>query len=179
MIEVYSSLGSSYISEAWKSHLSIVIIHLAQNDYVAADKYYQSALSKHDFIRSDESKIGNDILEAFESGDEEMINKLKSKQVILLLENEVARLVKNFSFSGTKKKKQTPKSIDYSDEETNKTTTTTTTITSTPTALSISNTTEPSEKNPIEEKSKSQENKEESKSTAHNALEDDDDEGLL
>eukprot|EP01121_Diplochlamys_sp_Union-15-3_P008952 TRINITY_DN2409_c0_g1_i6.p1 TRINITY_DN2409_c0_g1~~TRINITY_DN2409_c0_g1_i6.p1 ORF type:complete len:100 (+),score=9.57 TRINITY_DN2409_c0_g1_i6:206-505(+) len=45
MIEVYSSLGSSYISEAWKSHLSIVIIHLAQNDYVAADKYYQSALS--------------------------------------------------------------------------------------------------------------------------------------
>jgi len=94
---MYEKLGHTH--EIHKAYLSIVIIHLRLDDYVAADKAYQEFLSQHGFASTKESAAAATLLDAFERHSPEDLEHAITNQLFSFLDNGVARLAKGLSFS--------------------------------------------------------------------------------
>eukprot|EP00762_Andalucia_godoyi_P001913 ANDGO_05997.mRNA.1 Gamma-soluble NSF attachment protein len=80
-----------------KAVLAQVILCLKDGDISAADQYLRKATEYQgsDAIRQNEYELGVELVQAFEDGDEERLNRLRTDQAIGFLETEVARLGKN------------------------------------------------------------------------------------
>ena len=74
---------------ALKNVLSIVVVYLKGEDYVAADKAVKDGLSVPGFAMSEEGKAAFDLLEAYDKGDGPGIQAVAKRQVFTFLNNEV------------------------------------------------------------------------------------------
>lgn len=74
--------------------LSLIIIHLFRGDRVAAEKIYQDYNDA-----SAEMNAGGELLDAFEKGSNEDLQKIASKQIFHFLDNEILRLLKKLKIT--------------------------------------------------------------------------------
>eukprot|EP01111_Echinosteliopsis_oligospora_P009368 TRINITY_DN2727_c0_g1_i3.p1 TRINITY_DN2727_c0_g1~~TRINITY_DN2727_c0_g1_i3.p1 ORF type:complete len:337 (+),score=114.55 TRINITY_DN2727_c0_g1_i3:60-1070(+) len=82
-----------------KSNLSIIIIFLYCDDFVAANNHFISIGDASDFGRSEEGRVAGELLDAFETRNPEALKKCISKQVFTFLDNQVCKIVKAMSIS--------------------------------------------------------------------------------
>ncbi|KNC52844.1 uncharacterized protein AMSG_12223 [Thecamonas trahens ATCC 50062] len=86
----------------FKTMLSYVVVALASNDYVAADRANTAHLSVRGYLRSTESNAANDLLDAFESADDDAIAAVASRQVFTFLDQGVLRLARALTSGGVR-----------------------------------------------------------------------------
>ncbi|KAK3819984.1 MAG: hypothetical protein J3Q66DRAFT_335994 [Benniella sp.] len=91
---------SSSKSPYFKTLLSVIIVQLAAGDDVAASRKFQDFCSIEGFVRSEESAIAHQMLDAFEHRDQNCYNQAANRQHIGFLDNEVAKLARNIVVSG-------------------------------------------------------------------------------
>jgi hypothetical protein len=72
-----------------KAQLSVVVLQLSQADTVAASAALEAF---GEFQMHQEGEAAYDLIQAFEAGDEDSVQRLTSTQTFTLLENQVARL---------------------------------------------------------------------------------------
>jgi len=87
-------------SDAAKVFLSLVIVHLQLDDFVAAQKVWQESMCNGGYGGTMESKAAADLLDAFEKGSVESLQKALAKQTFNFLDNQVIRLAKALKISG-------------------------------------------------------------------------------
>jgi tetratricopeptide (TPR) repeat protein len=79
-----------------KMVLSLIIIHLYRDDYVAADREYQDSIqTKIGFLGTPEASAANELLNAFEKRDNEALKKCTSKQIFNFLDQPIIRIARN------------------------------------------------------------------------------------
>jgi Soluble NSF attachment protein, SNAP len=90
-VEAFERLTQNH--EAHKAHLSILVILLKGDDYVAAEQHFQQACAECDgFAPSTEGRVGADLLDAVEKRDADELEAVLSKQQFGFLDNQVVRL---------------------------------------------------------------------------------------
>jgi len=67
------------IPDLCKVYLSSIILNLVLDDYVSADQSYKSFIESGFFGNSEEGKIAAELLDCFETGDAEKLEKIKKK----------------------------------------------------------------------------------------------------
>ncbi|CAJ0769601.1 19407_t:CDS:2, partial [Entrophospora sp. SA101] len=82
-----------------KTCLSIIILLLATEDEVEAKKQFQ-LFCLNAFVQSEESAIASFLLDAFEQGDQELLEQAVRRQVVTFLDNEVVRLARSLQVPG-------------------------------------------------------------------------------
>jgi len=86
-------------NDLFKAYLSVLIVHLARNDSVAAGKAYDSYLSTEGFTQSKECLVGGQLLDAIDNGSEEAIKGCLNQQVWSFLPNQVNKLARTIATS--------------------------------------------------------------------------------
>ncbi|PRP73472.1 soluble NSF attachment protein gamma isoform [Planoprotostelium fungivorum] len=89
--------------DLFKTHLSLIVIHLHRDDTVSANKVYQEAIQNAGFDRSAEGQAAGALIDAFESGDQKQVKAITSKQVFTFLDNQVAKLAIHMKASAVSK----------------------------------------------------------------------------
>ncbi|KAG9287433.1 hypothetical protein G9A89_023805 [Geosiphon pyriformis] len=95
--EIYLSMNNN--SGVSKTCLSIIIILLAASDEIEAKKQFQH-FCQYAFVQSEESAVASILLDAFEQGDQELLEETVNRQIITFLDNEVAKLARNLHVPG-------------------------------------------------------------------------------
>eukprot|EP00051_Salpingoeca_urceolata_P019534 m.286198 g.286198 ORF g.286198 m.286198 type:complete len:316 (-) comp19437_c2_seq2:975-1922(-) len=73
-----------------KSVLTAVTIALLRGDYVAAEKLYESCVQRNPAVaHSDEVKLADQVLTAFDEGDDERLQELTKDRLYTFIDNEV------------------------------------------------------------------------------------------
>jgi tetratricopeptide (TPR) repeat protein len=98
--EVNLEERQGHINDLHKACVSIIIIHLARNDYVAADKAYNSFLLVQGFAGSPLARAAMGLLDAFEHSSPEALQACLAKQNFSLLDNQVVKLAKSLRVAG-------------------------------------------------------------------------------
>ncbi|XP_074616087.1 gamma-soluble NSF attachment protein-like [Acropora palmata] len=80
--------------------LSMVVVHLHEGDYVAADNCYKDSFEIPDFGGSDEAVAAEKILECFDQGDAQGMKTCTSQAIFTYLDNEVAKLSRSLRVPG-------------------------------------------------------------------------------
>jgi len=94
----------------WKSYLSIIIIELKLGEWVKATEYQEKfGEEEANYYSTEESKIAQDLLNAFEKNDDDLLKKTAKLQKIRLLENQVARVAINLKLPGSLFENSKPK----------------------------------------------------------------------
>ncbi|KAK3831496.1 MAG: hypothetical protein J3R72DRAFT_495584 [Linnemannia gamsii] len=83
----------------YKTLLSIIIVQLAAGDEVEAGKRFQAYCSVDGFVKSEESSVAHQMLDAFEHRDQNYYNHAAGRQHVGFLDNEVARLARSIVIS--------------------------------------------------------------------------------
>jgi len=78
-----------------KTYLSIVILHLHRDDFVAADKAFKEFLAAGGFGSSPEGRAASEVLDAFENRNNEDLKKAVSQQTFHFLEQQIIKLAKD------------------------------------------------------------------------------------
>ncbi|KAJ1857328.1 hypothetical protein GGH12_001538 [Coemansia sp. RSA 1822] len=102
---VYERLGDVCVQlgnrpELAKSYLSAVVLVLAFGDGVEAGKKLDAFAQSAVFVRSNEGTVGNAMVEAFESGDQEGFDELARDQAVSFLDGSVSRLAMQIRVPG-------------------------------------------------------------------------------
>ncbi|KAI9029728.1 soluble NSF attachment protein [Phycomyces nitens] len=87
-------------SHLHKANLSILIIILAIGDEVEAGKQFHIMCSDSGFSQSEEADICQALLQAYEEGDQELMEQTVRRQHVSFLDNEVARLARTLTVPG-------------------------------------------------------------------------------
>ncbi|KAF9098732.1 hypothetical protein BGX29_007468 [Mortierella sp. GBA35] len=77
----------------YKTLLSIIIVQLAAGDEVEAGKRFQAYCSVDGFVKSEESAVAHQMLDAFEHRDQGYYNQAAGRQHVGFLDNEIARSI--------------------------------------------------------------------------------------
>jgi len=91
--------SSKQKNDLFKTYLSVLIVHLARNDSVAAGKAYDSYLSAEGFTQSKECLIGGQLLDAVETGSEEALKGCLNQQIFSFLPNQITKLARSLATS--------------------------------------------------------------------------------
>ncbi|KAF9123719.1 hypothetical protein BG015_005257 [Linnemannia schmuckeri] len=83
----------------YKTLLSIIIVQLAAGDEVEAGKRFQAYCSVDGFVKSEESAVAHQMLDAFEHRDQNYYNHAAGRQHVGFLDNEIARLARSIVIS--------------------------------------------------------------------------------
>ncbi|KAG0315784.1 hypothetical protein BGZ97_007835 [Linnemannia gamsii] len=83
----------------YKTLLSIIIVQLAAGDEVEAGKRFQAYCSVEGFVKSEESAVAHQMLDAFEHRDQGYYNHAAGLQHVGFLDNEIARLARSIVIS--------------------------------------------------------------------------------
>jgi len=83
----------------FEAYLALVIIHLALDDYVAADRTYQEGLGIDGFPSSKESQGAAELLDAFEHGDQGKLDRVVKTQIFNIIDNQVAILARSLKIT--------------------------------------------------------------------------------
>ncbi|XP_060576433.1 gamma-soluble NSF attachment protein-like [Ruditapes philippinarum] len=80
--------------------LAVVLIKLTLGDYVAADQFYRSSISHPGFTDSEECAAVDELLQAYDDGDEETARRVLSIPLIKYMDNCFAKLSKKLVIPG-------------------------------------------------------------------------------
>lgn len=83
-----------------KLYLSELVLLLATGDAAAADQAYMRQLQEDAFLASDECALADDLVRAFKTGSEELLQVTIRKQGFSFLDNQVARLSRKLTIYG-------------------------------------------------------------------------------
>ncbi|KAH9489756.1 hypothetical protein Btru_036663 [Bulinus truncatus] len=83
-----------------KVAMGIILLHLTQEDYVAADQFFRNCLGYPEFGASEEAGALEDLLRAYDDGDEETGQQVLAKPNFKYLDNMFARLARDLKFPG-------------------------------------------------------------------------------
>ncbi|KAK0048265.1 gamma-soluble NSF attachment protein [Biomphalaria pfeifferi] len=83
-----------------KVAMGIILLHLTQEDYVAADQFFRNCLGYPEFGASEEAGALEDLLRAYDDGDEEAGQQVLAKPIFKYLDNMFARLARDLKFPG-------------------------------------------------------------------------------
>eukprot|EP00029_Vermamoeba_vermiformis_P004484 TRINITY_DN15029_c0_g1_i1.p1 TRINITY_DN15029_c0_g1~~TRINITY_DN15029_c0_g1_i1.p1 ORF type:complete len:284 (+),score=120.42 TRINITY_DN15029_c0_g1_i1:39-890(+) len=89
--------------ELYRVYLSIIIVHLFRNDYVAADRAYSQYAGTEGFVVSDEAVLANTLLNAYQLNSPEDLKKAQSNILITFLDHEIAKLAKKLTIAESDK----------------------------------------------------------------------------
>lgn len=84
----------------WKVVLSMVVVHLHESDYVAADNCYKESFEIPGFSNSDEAIAAEKVLDCFDQGDAEGMKTCTSQALFTYLDNEIAKLSRSLRVPG-------------------------------------------------------------------------------
>lgn len=95
--DIHADLGQNNIPFLHKSQLSLVILHLANGDEVAAGKVFTRGCNENGFLNSEEGKIAQDILAAYDERDQKQVQDALTKSgvrksILGFLDNEITKL---------------------------------------------------------------------------------------
>jgi len=90
----------NHLNDLFKTYLSILVLHLIRDDFVAAEKAYQEFLIFPGYLHSPESVVAGELLDAFEKRNGEALKTCLSKQVFTFLDNQVVKLAKTLKITG-------------------------------------------------------------------------------
>ncbi len=100
---------------SFKSYCSIVILHLANDDFAAADEANkQFCAATPAFERSDEGGIAIEFLSAFENLSSEALENAKKENQLKFLEPQVYHIAKNLKLSGISLQPRKPQAENVS-----------------------------------------------------------------
>ncbi|CAG8436322.1 9071_t:CDS:2 [Funneliformis caledonium] len=94
-----------------KNCLGIIVTLLAAEDEVEAKKQFQT-FCQHAFVRSEESAISSSLLDAFEQGDQDLIDKVMRSPIVTYLDNEIAKLSRELQVPGISSRPYIPQQED-------------------------------------------------------------------
>jgi tetratricopeptide (TPR) repeat protein len=80
--------------ELHRTYLALEVLHLHQNDFVAADRTYNQALSCEGFVSSNEGRAAAELLDAFEKSAPEVLQACLSRQAFTFMDGPVLRLAR-------------------------------------------------------------------------------------
>ncbi|RUS80588.1 hypothetical protein EGW08_011643 [Elysia chlorotica] len=83
-----------------KVAMGIILVHLAQEDYVAADQFFRSCLNYPEFGASEEAGALEDLLRAYDDGDGEAGSLVLARPIFKYLDNMFAKLARDMKFPG-------------------------------------------------------------------------------
>ncbi|XP_067651910.1 gamma-soluble NSF attachment protein-like isoform X2 [Haliotis asinina] len=83
-----------------KAIMGTVLVHLTQEDYVAADLFFKSCLSLATFGSSEEAGALEDLLTAYDQGDEETGRRTLKLPIFKYLDNAFAKLARDLVIPG-------------------------------------------------------------------------------
>ncbi|CAG8501330.1 815_t:CDS:2 [Diversispora eburnea] len=89
-----------------KTCLSLIITLLAAEDEVEAKKQFQ-LFCLQAFVQSEESAIASSLLDAFEQGDQELLEQTVRRQAVTFLDNGIAKLARGLQVPGKSDKSRT------------------------------------------------------------------------
>lgn len=92
-------LGINHQQGLNKTYLSIIITLLALEDEVEAKKQFQ-LFCQNAFIQSEESAISSSLLDAFEQGDQDLLDQVVRRPIVTYLDNDVAKLSREIQVPG-------------------------------------------------------------------------------
>lgn len=99
----------------WKAALSIVVLFLALNDWVAADNEYKAFLEREGFSNTNEEELCQRLLQTFDERDDEALQLVLKDQMFGFIENEIGKVAKRLRVFGEKKPR--PEIFDDEEEE--------------------------------------------------------------
>eukprot|EP00055_Hartaetosiga_balthica_P011945 m.56142 g.56142 ORF g.56142 m.56142 type:complete len:403 (+) comp7786_c0_seq1:19-1227(+) len=92
--------GNANATFVYQSVLSLIVVHLSEEDFVAADKAHQYACSTFSgFGSSTEGMLSIRLLQAFEDNDDSELNEIKRNQTFSFLLADVSSLAKTLQLS--------------------------------------------------------------------------------
>ncbi|XP_041376174.1 gamma-soluble NSF attachment protein-like [Gigantopelta aegis] len=98
--------------------LGLVLVHLHREDYVAAELVFKSSLSYPDFGASEEAAAVENLLSAYDEGDEEAARQTLSLPLIKYMDNAFARMARDLVIpGGVSTSKSDVKNTGPADEE--------------------------------------------------------------
>ncbi|KAL9976383.1 hypothetical protein ACROYT_G013680 [Oculina patagonica] len=80
--------------------LGMVVVHLHESDYVAADNCYKDSFEIPGFGSSDEAIAAEKVLDCFDQGDAEGMKTCTSQALFTYLDNEIAKLSRSLRVPG-------------------------------------------------------------------------------
>jgi len=95
IMEVFKALKQD--STIHKLHFSTVIVNLKRNDFVAAQTSFRAGFDDNSYLRSDECAAAEDLLRAWENGDEEQVRNILRRPVMNFLERQITLLARDLS----------------------------------------------------------------------------------
>ncbi|KAF7729568.1 hypothetical protein EC973_004243 [Apophysomyces ossiformis] len=87
-------------SHLYKANLSIMIVLFALGDDVEAGKQFNNMCSDPGFAQSEEAEICQCLLQAYNEGDQELLEATVRRQHVSFLDNEVAKLARTLTVPG-------------------------------------------------------------------------------
>ncbi|KAK7115475.1 gamma-soluble NSF attachment protein-like [Littorina saxatilis] len=75
--------------------MGIILIHLHQEDFVAADQFFRSALSFPEFGYSEEGGVLQDLLKAYDDGDDDAVRTTLSLPLFKYMDNSFSKLARD------------------------------------------------------------------------------------
>ncbi|XP_068700702.1 gamma-soluble NSF attachment protein-like [Montipora foliosa] len=97
-MKLYEQVGNFQMM--YKVVLSMVVVHLHEGDYVAADNCYKDSFEFPGFGGSDEAIAAEKVLDCFDKGDAEGIKTCTSQALFTYLDNEIAKLSRSLRVPG-------------------------------------------------------------------------------
>ncbi|CAK4077877.1 unnamed protein product [Aphanomyces euteiches] len=85
----------------YKAFTSIVVLHLAKPDVVAADQAYMQHLQDDGYLHADECALSEDLIGAFKRGDEDALKALLKKPNWQYLDAPIGRLARTLTMYST------------------------------------------------------------------------------
>eukprot|EP01027_Heterolobosea_sp_BB2_P008439 GEZU01012523.1.p1 GENE.GEZU01012523.1~~GEZU01012523.1.p1 ORF type:complete len:314 (-),score=131.02 GEZU01012523.1:403-1344(-) len=118
-IKAFEALDQPH--NVWKAYLSIIVLHLYNNDWVAADNEMSNFIQNEGFARTIERELADRLLDAYDQRDSEELEKTIKEQHFTFLENEVGKLALKLRVLGEKRAGSRPsrrrRQVEDSDEE--------------------------------------------------------------
>ncbi|KAF0688365.1 Aste57867_20010 [Aphanomyces stellatus] len=81
----------------YKAFVSIVVLHLAKPDVVAADQAYMQHLQDDGYLHTDECALSEDVIAAFKRGDEDALKAVLKKPHWQYLDTPIGRLARSLT----------------------------------------------------------------------------------
>jgi tetratricopeptide (TPR) repeat protein len=98
-VEVYEALKQPH--NVYKAYLSIIILHLANDDFASADDANSNFISKNPgFSRSEEGDVAAQLLSVFQNFSTEDLERAKKDSKLKFLDPQVFNVVKSLKITG-------------------------------------------------------------------------------
>jgi tetratricopeptide (TPR) repeat protein len=91
-----------------RTQLSIIILHLGNEDFAAADAAYNDMVQNQEFSSRDEWYVATDLMFAYENGSQEALDKVKTSSALQAVETCIMRVAKDLKITKGPQTRSTP-----------------------------------------------------------------------